>query len=156
MIINGGWGNDYISKSRRGGKESTMMENRISKMYREMSEDLRSLSQKWFGDFQEEMQGLVNALLKDSLDPRKLMHFIRSMGIDMSRLLPGMVGQQPGFDPYQILGLDKSATDEEVKKRYRELVKRLHPDTAGFEGTSFLLQMVLAAYNIIERERGWK
>lgn len=133
-----------------------MTEDRISKMYREMFEDLKALGPKWFGDFQEEMQGLVDALLKDSLDPRKLMHFIRSMGIDMSQLLPGMVGQQPGFDPYRILGLEKSASDEEVKKRYRTLVHRLHPDTAGFEGTSFLLQMVLTAYNIIEKERGWQ
>ena len=132
-----------------------MAEDRITRMYREMSEDLQSLSQKWFGDFQEEMQGFMNDLLKDALDPRKLMAFIRSMGIDMSRL-PGMVGQQPGFDPYRILGLEKSASDEEVKKRYRILVHRLHPDTAGFEGTTFLLQMVLVAYNTIERERGWK
>ena len=102
-----------------------------------------------------ELQGFMNDLLKDAFDPRKLMAFIRSMGIDISQL-PGMVSQQPGFDPYQILGLDKSATDEEVKKRYRLLVHKLHPDTAGIEGTSFLLQMVLAAYKIIERERGWQ
>jgi len=54
-----------------------------------------------------------------------------------------------------VLGLDKSATDEDIKKRYHELLKKLHPDTAGVEGTSFLLQMVMAAYEIIKRERGW-
>jgi preprotein translocase subunit Sec63 len=67
-----------------------------------------------------------------------------------------MVGQQPGFDPYQVLGLDKSASDEAIKKRYRELLQHLHPDTAGREGTSFLLQMVLAAYKLIEVQRGWQ
>ena len=103
----------------------------------------------------EELQGFMNDLLKDALDPRKLMHFIRSMGIDISQL-PGMIGQQPGFDPYQVLGLDKSASDEEVKKRYRELLHRLHPNTAGIEGTSFLLQMVVAAYKLIEKERVWQ
>ena len=132
-----------------------MAEDQIARMYRQMFEDLESLGPKWSGDFQEEIQGWVNALLKDALDPRKLMHFIRSMGIDMS-WLPGMVGQQPGLDPYRILDLDKSATDEEVKKRYRELLRHLHSDTAGWEGSSFLLNMVLTAYNMIAKERGWQ
>ena len=121
-----------------------------------MFEDLEKLGHNWMGDFQEEMGKWTQDLLKDAFDPGKMMDFIRSMGIDMSQLLPGMVGQQPGFDPYRILGLEKSASDEEVKKRYRILVHRLHPDTAGFEGTTFLLQMVLVAYNTIETERGWQ
>ena len=76
------------------------------------------------------------------------------MGIDLSRI-PGLVGQQGGFDAYRILGLEKTATDEEVKKRYRELLMKLHPDTAGVSGTDFLLQMMIAAYQQIARERGW-
>ncbi|RLC91403.1 MAG: hypothetical protein DRI39_10445 [Chloroflexi bacterium] len=63
---------------------------------------------------------------------------------------------QSGLDPYRILGLDRSASDEEIKKRYRELLHKLHPDTAGVEGTGFLLQMVLTAYETIKRERGWE
>ena len=119
----------------------------------EMAQDLRALSEKWMRDFQEGFQGWMNALLKDALDPRKLAQFIKGLGVDVSQL-GGMVGQQPGLDPYQILGLDKSASDEEVKKRYRDLIKKLHPDSAGIEGTSFLLQLVLAAYEMIKRERG--
>ncbi len=101
----------------------------------------------------QELQGWINDILKDAFNPRKFTQFIRTMGIDMSQL-SGMVGQQ--IDPYVILGLDKSASDEEVKKRYRDLLHRLHPDTAGFEGTSGLLQVVLAAYNLIKIERGWQ
>jgi len=104
---------------------------------------------------QQEIQHWMANLLKDALNPDMMMHFLRSMGIDMSQL-PGMFGQQPGFDPYKVLGLEKEASDEEVKKRYRELLRKLHPDTAGMEGTSFLLQMVLAAYELIKREREWK
>ena len=77
-----------------------------------------------------------------------------SMGIDLSRM-PGMVGQPQGFDPYRVLGLEKTASDEEVKKRYRQLLVKLHPDTAGVKGTDFLLQMVIAAYREISKERGW-
>lgn len=32
------------------------------------------------------------------------------------------------FDPYQVLGVSPSASDEEVKKAYRQLSRRYHPD----------------------------
>lgn len=60
-----------------------------------------------------------------------------------------------GIDPYRVLGLNKTATDDQVKKRHRELLMKLHPDTAGTKGTEFLLQMVIAAYRQIAGERGW-
>ena len=103
----------------------------------------------------EEMQGWVNELMKGMLDPGKIMAFMHSMGFDPSQL-PRMVGQQAGFDPYMVLGLDKSASDEEVKHRYRELVNKLHPDTAGVEGTEFMFQMVMAAFEMIKMQRGWQ
>ena len=31
-------------------------------------------------------------------------------------------------DPYKILGIDSTASDEDVKKAYRELAKKYHPD----------------------------
>lgn len=31
-------------------------------------------------------------------------------------------------DPYKVLGIDRNATDEEVKKAYRELARKYHPD----------------------------
>jgi DnaJ-class molecular chaperone len=96
----------------------------------------------------------MNDLMRGMLDPSKIMAFAKAMGIDMSQV-PGMIGKQAGFDPYQILGLHRSASDEEVKKRYHELLHKLHPDTSGTEGASFLLQMVLAAFDMIKRERRW-
>ena len=54
-----------------------------------------------------------------------------------SRSADGRAGAPPGAaaaDLYGVLGLDASATQDEVKRRYRELAKRLHPDRAGRGG----------------------
>lgn len=104
---------------------------------------------------EEGMHEVLDELMKGTLDPAKLAEMMKMMGLDVSQLSSAM-GQVPGFDPYRILGLDKSASDEEVKKRYHQLLRKLHPDTAGVEGTSFLLQMVLAAFEMIKKERGWE
>lgn len=102
--------------------------------------------QRIFNVIQEEMQGWMN---------EQLAGLLKSLGIEASQL-QGIASGQTSSNPYVILGLDKSASDDEVKKRYRELLRKLHPDTAGVEGTAFLLQMVLAAYEMIKQERGWQ
>ena len=112
------------------------------------------IRQRWLTILQQEMQSWISDLMKDALDPDKIMSFIQRMGIDISQL-SGLVGQQPGFDPYQVLGLNRSSTDEEVKSRYRGLMRKLHPDVAG-KGTDFLVAMVNSAYQQIGEERGWR
>lgn len=72
-----------------------------------------------------------------------------------STIHTGGPAQRHELDPYQVIGLEKRALDEQVKKRYRELAMKLHPDTAGIEGTGFLFRLVTAAYQQISRERGW-
>ena len=127
------------------------MDDRVARIQQKML----GIRQEMLKVLTEEMQGWMDELMKGMLDPSKIMGFIRSMGIDASQL-PGVVSQQPGFDPYQVLGLDKSASDEEIKKRYRELINKLHPDKSGTPGTNFLFQMVVGAFELIKRERGWQ
>ena len=102
----------------------------------------------------KEMQLWIDEALKDAFDPARLTTFMKGLGINIPGL-GGMAGKQSGLDPYQVMGLDSLAPDDQVRKRYRELLKKLHPDTSGVEGTGFLLQTVIAAYETIKRERGW-
>ncbi|MFW5842846.1 MAG: DnaJ domain-containing protein, partial [Spirochaetota bacterium] len=39
-----------------------------------------------------------------------------------------------GSDPFEVLGVDSEADDEEIRKAYRRLAKQEHPDTAGSGG----------------------
>ena len=103
----------------------------------------------------EEVQGWMDALFRDAFNSDSFLRLVATMGLDLSQI-PNMVGKQGGFDPYRVLSLERSASDEEVKKRYRELLIKLHPDTAGIRGTDFLLQMMIVAYQQIAKARGWQ
>jgi len=130
-------------------------ENEMKEEMREGQVRLQRMEARLYGVICEEVQSWMNDLLRDTFNPESFLHFVAGLGIDLSQI-PNLVGQQGGFDPYRVLGLDKTATDEEVKKRYRELLMKLHPDTAGVRGTDFLLQMMIAAYQQIAKERGWQ
>ena len=110
--------------------------------------------EKILGELRENVHQWMTDLLRDAFNPESFLGLVAGMGIDLSQI-PGLVGRRDGFSPYRVLGLERTATNEEVKKRYRELLKKLHPDTAGVRGTDFLLQMMIAAYNEIAKERGW-
>ena len=107
------------------------------------------------GEMRDNVLGWMDDLLRDAYNPESFLRYVAGMGIDLSQA-PNLVGQRDGFNPYRVLGLEKTATDEEVKKRYREILGKLHPDTAGVRGTDFLLQMMIAAYREIAKERGWE
>ena len=103
---------------------------------------------------EEEMGACLDAFLREILRPEVLQALLSGMaGTSPS---PGARGTGGIQDPYRVLGLEKTAADGEVKKRFRELLRRLHPDTAGVKGTEFLLQLVLAAYQQIGQKRGWR
>lgn len=56
-------------------------------------------------------------------------------------------------DCYEILGLSKNATANEIKKAYRKLAKKYHPDTnAGNAQAEERFKEVTEAYGILSDE----
>lgn len=60
-------------------------------------------------------------------------------------------------DPYKVLGITRSATDDEVKKAYRTLSRKYHPDAninnPNKEQAEEMFKLVQQAYQQIMRER---
>ncbi len=60
-------------------------------------------------------------------------------------------------DPYSILGVSRNATDEEIKKAYRNLAKKYHPDnyagSAMAEAAEERMKEINEAYDAIQKEK---
>ncbi|MEN9204521.1 MAG: DnaJ domain-containing protein [Thermostichales cyanobacterium BF4_bins_65] len=61
------------------------------------------------------------------------------------------------WDPYAVLGVSRSASPEEIKRTYRQLVRQCHPDRVGPSGEERFKQ-ITAAYEVLrdpEKRQQW-
>ncbi len=114
-----------------------------------MENNSRKAQQKMADAANEMMSAWLNHLLRGIADDPLINQFWSAAKMGNR--------EKPGFslDPYRVLGLEKTAKDDQIKKRYRELARYYHPDTATVQGTEFSFYQLQAAYEMIVRERGW-
>ena len=56
-------------------------------------------------------------------------------------------------DPYSVLGVSPGSTDDQIKKAYRELAKKYHPDVNSDAGASEKMKEINEAYDLIMKMR---
>ncbi|HSM97235.1 MAG TPA: J domain-containing protein [Rhizomicrobium sp.] len=52
-------------------------------------------------------------------------------------------------DPYKVLGVSKTASEAEIKKAFRSLAKKYHPDTAKGDDAKKKFQEISGAYDVV-------
>ena len=64
-------------------------------------------------------------------------------------------------DPYEVLGIDRNASRDEIKRAYRELAKKYHPDRVAHlgkehqDGAEEKFRQVQQAYEQLQKEKGF-
>lgn len=92
---------------------------------------------------------------------RTIGNYLRISAHDMASIF-GMHQTSSRVDYYKVLGLSKSATDSEVKKAYRKLALKFHPDKSNSLGESYRksaeekFKQISEAYEAIKKERNMK
>ena len=87
-----------------------------------------------------------------------------TFGLDQSaweRIRANNMGMD-GYDPYEVLGIEREASDDRIKSAYRKLVRENHPDRLVSQGMpqEFIdmanekLATINAAYERIRQQRG--
>jgi DnaJ like chaperone protein len=117
---------------------------------------------------EELLAGLFHIARADGPPSRPELSFLRRVaeifGFDEAQF--GRVRDRfmpaPEADPYDVLGLAQDASDEEVKKTYRRLIREHHPDGLLARGlprdrigeATGKMAAINAAYDIIAKRRG--
>jgi len=87
-----------------------------------------------------------------------------AFGLDASsadRARRGEVGNRMEGDPYTVLGIARSASNDDVRARWKTLMRENHPDSLASKGVpeafiaaaSARVATINAAYDVIKRER---
>jgi DnaJ like chaperone protein len=65
-------------------------------------------------------------------------------------------------DYYEVLGINRDASDDEIKKAYRQMAVKFHPDKVAQMGEEYQkgakekFQQIQDSYDAIKKQRGFK
>ncbi|MBP8081043.1 MAG: DnaJ domain-containing protein [Arenimonas sp.] len=82
------------------------------------------------------------------------------MGVFAAKSGPAASSTPPALDPYATLGVDPSASDEEIEQAYRRGMSEYHPDRVGNAAKEIRdlagrrASEINGAYEEIKRQRG--
>jgi DnaJ like chaperone protein len=114
------------------------------------------------------LEGMFHIAAADSYVHEKELEFLTRIGEifglsqrEFDRVAAGFI-RRGGPDPYRVLGVGRSASDDEVKRAWRKLATENHPDRHAAHGLpkemmailTDRLQQINAAYDTIRLERG--
>ena len=108
------------------------------------------------------LRSISNGLGINARDYLSIMARHVTSGFGGSGRSGGSTSTAPKKDPYKVLGLDRNATDDEIKKAYRRLAMKYHPDKVEGMGDEVKrnaeaqFREINEAYEQIKAERGMK
>ncbi|GJQ84479.1 hypothetical protein Trydic_g15678 [Trypoxylus dichotomus] len=72
---------------------------------------------------------------------------------DSSEMLPKVRSNVMGKDYYKILGISKNATDDDIKKAYRKMALKYHPDKNKSPGADEVFKEAAEAYEVLSDKK---
>lgn len=136
--------------------------------YEAYAERIRALADDDEDFLTDVLEGLFHIATADAYVHEKELVFLTRVGEifgltqrAFDRVAAGFI-RRGGPDPYHILGVLRSATDDEIKRAWRKLASENHPDRHMAHGLpkemlallTDRLQQINAAYDTIRLERG--
>ena len=117
---------------------------------------------------EELLGGLIHIAKADGVIHPAEMEFLEKVAMifgfghsRFERIKASYLPEQGQDDPYTVLGLEKTATDDDIKSTYRKLIRENHPDTVIAQGMpqEFIdianekMASINAAYDAIKKQR---
>ena len=82
------------------------------------------------------------------------MHFIKHLLIGFVLLYQyNSAAQSNDFNPYDVLGLSRSATDKDIRQAYKKLARHWHPDKNHEANAHDQFTKINAAYEVRSNRR---